>query len=292
MTTTQDGELQTRFETIPFGVRRSFQQVNSTINFEVKRHKKNMLTSFGVVVLFYILSLLINVIGERRGVESPATAGAYMASYLDMIFGLFILIIAVMYGGSMIALDYEKQTGNLIFPKITKGRLFVGRLIARYLLAALSVTSYYILVAVTALIKYHTLPVEALASFAWALLYMLAVLSMVIFFSSFLKKTSTTIVISLVMIFIVFNLTSSILVIAGIEIEPLFILTYYSNIISQSFSMPTERFFEGPLTPNPDGPSGFQWITPSATGAAVGMIIYAAVLLIAAYFLFRRRQQK
>lgn len=292
MTTTQDGELQTRFENIPFGVRRSYQQVNSTIGFEVKRHKRNILISFGVVVLFYVLSLLINVIGEARGIEAPTTVGAYMASYLDMVFALFILIIAVMFGASMIALDYDKQTGNLIFPKVTKGRLFVGRLIARYLLAALSVTSYYILVSVTALIKYHTLPVEVLTSFAWALLYMLAVLSMVIFFSSFLNKTSTTIVLSLVMVFIVFNMTTTLLVIGGVEIEPLFILTYYSKIIPQSFDMPTERFFEGSLTPNPDGPSGLQWITPSATGAVLGMIIYAAVLLIAAYFLFRRRQQK
>jgi len=295
MTTTQDGELQTRFENVPFGVKRSFQQVNSTINFELKRNKKNIFISFGVVALFYVLSLVINLISEGRGAESPTTAGAYIASYLEMIFGLFILIIAVMYGSSMIAQDYEKHTGNLLFPKITKGRLFVGRLISRYLLAALAVVSYYILIIVTALIKYKSFPVLALASLGWALMYMFAVLSLVIFFSSFLNKTSTTIVISLVTILLVFNLGSTILMVTGVEIEPLFILTYYSNIITQVFDMPDVRFFEGPLGiggPGGDGATVFQWITPSATGAAVGMIIYAAVLLIAAYFLFRRRQQK
>lgn len=292
MVTTDDGDFQTRFENIPFGVRRGFNQVNSTIGFEFKRHKKNIFISLGVVVLFYLLSLLINMIGEGRGVESPATAAGYLQSYHDMIFSFFIVIIAVMFGGSMIALDYDKQTGNLIFPKITKGRLFVGRLIARYLLSAIAVTAYYILTTVTTAIKYKSLPIETLASFGWALLYMFLVLAMVIFFSSFLKKTSTTIVISLVMILMIFNLTSTILVIAGAEIEPLFILTYYSNIITQSFAMPAERFIEAPLSPNPEGPTGFQWITPSIAGAAVGMIIYSTILLVAAYFLFRRRQQK
>ena len=294
MTTTQDGELQTRFENVPFGVKRSLQQVNSTINFEFKRNKKNVFISFGVVVLFYVLSLVINLISEGRGAESPTTAGAYISSYLEMIFGLFILIIAVMYGGSMIALDYEKQTGNLLFPKITKGRLFIGRLISRYLLAALAVVSYYILIIVTALIKYKSFPVLALASLGWALMYMFLVLSLVIFFSSFLNKTSTTIVISLVTILMIFNLASTILMVTGVEIEPLFILTYYSSIITQVFDMPDVRFFEGPLGigPSGEGPTVFQWITPSAAGAAIGMIIYSVVFLIAAYFLFRRRQQK
>jgi len=292
MVITDDGDFQTRFENIPFGVRRGFNQVNSTIGFEFKRLKKNIFISLGVVVLFYLLSLSINVIGEGRGVESPATAAEYLQSHLDMIFAFVIVIIAVMFGGSMIALDYDKQTGNLIFPKITKGRLFVGRLIARYLLSAIAVTAYYILTTVTTAIKYKSLPIETLASFGWALLYMFLVLAMVIFFSSFLKKTSTTIVISLVMVLMIFNLTSTILAIAGAEIEPLFILTYYSNIITQSFAMPAERFFEAPLTPNPEGPTGFQWITPSIAGAAIGMIIYSTILLVAAYFLFRRRQQK
>ncbi|MHA1199118.1 MAG: hypothetical protein ACTSQF_07195, partial [Candidatus Heimdallarchaeaceae archaeon] len=183
----------------------------------------------------------------------------------------------------------------LLFPKITKGRLFVGRLIARYMLSALAVIFYYILVVIAAAFKYTNLPVETWASLGWALLYTFLVLSLVIFFSSFMKKTSTVIVVSLVMVLLVFNLGSTILVISGVEIEPLFILTYYSSIITQSFAMPTERFVEGFLGgphPGGDAPTVMQWITPSVEGAIIGMLIYSAILLVGAYFLFRRRQQK
>ena len=290
--TTQDTVLKNRYENIPFGLRRSFNQVYSTIGFEFKRNVKNIFISIGIALGVFLLSFIVNIVRESRGVSSPTTATEYIASYLNLV-GFFILIIAVMYGGSIIALDYDKQTGNLLFPKITKGRLFVGRIIARYILSVLAVTIFYIVTAITTLIKYQVLPVEILASWGWALFYTFLVLSMVTFFSSFLKKSSTTIVISLLMVLIVFNMGNVILTVTGIKVEPLFLLTYYSNIITASLDMPTDRYGEVPLgPPGPDTPTGFQWLTPSATGAAVGMLLYSAILLVAAYLLFRRRQQK
>ncbi|MCE7739438.1 MAG: ABC transporter permease [Candidatus Heimdallarchaeota archaeon] len=288
---THEGVFKSRFENIPFGVKRSFQQVNSTITFEFRRNVKNIFISIGIAIGVFLLSFIVNLISESRGVESPTTASGYAASYLSLV-GFFILIIAVLYGGTIIALDYDKQTGNLLFPKITKGRLFIGRIIARYLLSAFAVTVFYIVTAITTVIKYKILPVEIWASWGWALFYTFLVLSMVTFFSSFLKKSSTTIVISLLMVLLVFNMGTMILRVTGIEIEPLFFLTYYGNIISASLDMPVDRFGEVPLGPGPDSPTGFQWLTPSATGAAAGMLIYSTVFLVAAYFLFRRRQQK
>lgn len=294
MSITQDGNLESKFEKMPVGLMRSLDQIGATTRFELLRNIKNMIISLFVAGFIFLLSLIINIITESRLGESPETATDYITSYLGMI-SFFILIIATMFGGNMIALDYDKQTGNLLFPKITKGRLFLGRLIARYLLSALAVIFYYILVVIAAAIKYTNLPVETWASLGWALLYTFAVLSLVIFFSSFMKKTSTVIVVSLVMVLLVFNLGNTILVISGVEIEPLFILTYYSSIITQSFAMPTDRFVEGFLGgphPGGDAPTVMQWITPSVEGAIIGMLIYSAILLVAAYFLFRRRQQK
>ncbi len=294
MSITQDGNLESKFEKMPVGLMRSLDQIGTTTRFELLRNIKNMIISLFVAGFIFLLSLIINIITESRLGESPETATDYITSYLGMI-SFFILIIATMFGGNMIALDYDKQTGNLLFPKITKGRLFLGRLIARYLLSALAVIFYYILVVIAAAIKYTELPVETWASLGWALLYTFLVLSLVIFFSSFMKKTSTVIVVSLVMVLLVFNLGSTILVISGVEIEPLFILTYYSSIITQSFAMPTDRFVEGFLGgphPGGDAPTVMQWITPSVEGAIIGMLIYSAILLVGAYFLFRRRQQK
>ncbi len=297
MTVTQDGNLQSRFEQHVVGHRKSLVQVGATVKFEFQRNLMNILISVGIAALFYVMNLIIQIVKEGRGVEAPTEAVEYLASYMGMTFGFFILIIAAQYGANIIAYDYDKQTGNLLFPKITKGRLFVGRMIARYLLSVLAVIVYYIALGISVAIKYGELPTSIWTSLGWAAFYMLAVLSLVVFFSSFMKKTSTVIVFSILMVLIVFQLTTTILHITGSEIEPLFILTYYSNIISESLTgIPVDRFVETALSGpgmgpgSVDGPTGMAWITPSISGAAIGLAIYSISLLTAAYVMFRRRQ--
>ena len=299
MSTTQEGNLISKFEKQPVGLRRSIVQIGATAEFELKRNFKNLLISLSIAVVFYILGLIINLIREGRDVELYDNAAEYLQeSYLGFTFGFFILIIAVMFGSSIIAYDYDKQTGNLIFPKITKGRLYVGRFIARYLLAILTVIFYYAMIIITTFVKFGEYPVNVWYSLGWAIYYMLAVFALVVFFSSFLRKTSTVIVLSILMVLIVFNLGTTILIVTGSEVEPLFILTYYSNIISEVIiGIPSERYTESSLRgpgvgPGSDDPTGFSWSTPNELGAAVGLLVYSIIFITAAYLLFRRRQQK
>ena len=274
------------------GLRRGFIQIKSTINFEIKRNLKNFFMMFVVLLIIYLMSMSINLIQEGRGADAPDEPVDYIKSYLILI-DFLVMIIATTFGGSIIAEDYNSQTGNLIFPKITKGRLFTGRLIARYLLSAVSVISYYLLVGITTAIKYNSLPGTIWISMLWALLYTFLVLSFVAFFSSFMKSTSATVVTSILLILIVFNLINSILMFTGVTWEPFFILTYYSSIITESFAMPEERYVERALrSQTGSGPTYMSWITPSVTGAIIGMLIYSAILLGFAYYFFRRRQQK
>ena len=282
----------------PIGPRKTLIQVGATMEFEVKRNLKNIVISLAVTIGFYILGLLINLIREGRDVELYDNAASYLQeSYLGFTFGFFILIIAVLFGSTIISYDYDKQTGNLLFPKITKGRLYVGRFISRYFMAVISVLFYYALIIITTYIKFEEIPANVWFSLGWAVYYMLGVFSLVVFFSSFMKKSSTVIVMSILMILIVFNMTTTILTVAGVDIEPLFILTYYSNIVSEVITgIPSERFVERTLGPagdmNPGAPTGYTWTTPSEVGAAVGLLFYSLILIVAAYLLFRRRQQK
>ena len=274
------------------GLKRSAIQIKATIIFEWRRNLKNLMIMLCVATAIYVLTLVINLIQEYRTGESPENLVDYIKSFLFMI-DFLILIIAATFGGSIIAEDYHSQTGNLVFPKITKARLLTGRFIARYMYSALSVIFFYLLVIITTLIKYGTVSELVWVSMIWALAYTFLVLSFVVFFSSFMKNTAATLITSILLILIVFNLANSILMFTGVEIEPLFILTYHASIITQSFAIPTTRYAEitmGP--PGGDGPTFMSWITPSIEGAIIGMLIYSAILLLAAYFFFRRRQQK
>ena len=127
----------------------------------------------------------------------------------------------------------------------------------------------------------------------WALFYTFMVFTSEIFMSSINKSKSAAIIISILLYLIVFGIIESILLFTRTGIEPLFIPTYYENIIEASLDMPDPRFenvsFGRPGTDNPE----FKfWLTPSITCAIIGMSLISFSQLIAAYLRYKTRQSK
>ncbi|QEE14433.1 ABC transporter permease [Promethearchaeum syntrophicum] len=280
------------------GTKRSILQIRKTITFEFARNGRRAITSLFISFAIFALFLIVQIIQENQGSPVPEDPAEYFQGYLFMI-DFLILIIAATFGGSIIAEDFEKQTGNLLFPKITKDRLLVGRIIARYIYSMAAVIFYYILVAITTFIKYDGIPKIIWGSLGWALLYTFALLSFVTMFSALMKRSSTAMISSILIVLIVFQLLTMILMYTGATVEPFFMLTYYANIIRSWFNMPADdqRFTEfsfrgGPSGQMTDGNTYMSWSTPSATGAVIGMLVYSAICLTIAYLVFRRRQNK
>src|SRR4030042_5030668 len=101
-------------------------QIGITIIFEFRRNLGKMITLIFTGVIIFLLNLLIEQIQVRNGLELPVNAGVYVTTYITFI-NFYIIIVGCFLGGSLIATDFEKQTGNILFPKIPKDRLFVGR---------------------------------------------------------------------------------------------------------------------------------------------------------------------
>jgi ABC-type transport system involved in multi-copper enzyme maturation permease subunit len=278
------------------GAKRGLIQIQKTMNFEFKRGWVKLLSMIGTSFLIFILGIVTEVIRFNRDGYIADNSSDYFVSYLGFI-SLLINIIAVTFAGSIITEDFEKSTGNLLFPKIPKHRLLIGRYLARYLYGVTAVLSYYIFVGVTTLIRFGEFPIEVLYSFGWAAFYLFAVFAFVTLFSSFFKRSTGAIIVSLISLLMVFAMIEVIMTITGVEIElpHFFVLSYYSNIISLTFNMPEVRGQEFPLLNREGIPTGatiFQWSTPSELGAILGLIIYSVVLLAAAYLIYRSRQNK
>ncbi|MCF2140608.1 MAG: ABC transporter permease [Candidatus Lokiarchaeota archaeon] len=283
-------------EKIGVGMRRGWIQIKKTVSFEFLRNAKKFMAMLITALGIYLLFLIIQLIQENQGAEMPTEAVDYFQSYLGMI-DLLILIIGTTFFGSIIAEDFEKQTGNLLFPKIPKERLLIGRFFARYVYAALSVAFFYLLVGITTFIEYNGVPKIVWGSMLWAEWYLFGVSAFITMLSSMFKRSATAMISGLLLLLIIFNLLSMIFMFTGITAEPLYFLTYYSNIIIEWFNMPADdnRFREiafkrGPGVEASDGNTYYQWITPSATGAIVGLLIYAVICLAIAYFVYKRKQ--
>jgi len=272
---------------------RVLSQIGQTIVFDARRNFKKFIAMILINTIFIVLFLTINLLQD----QPPTEATDYVVlSYLGFI-SFLILITAILFGGSIIVEDFEKQTGNILFPKIERGRLLVGRYVARFALASISLGVFYAEAALLTYINYDTIPGVMWESLGWAILYLHLVLSFVVLMSALLNRIATAQVASLFFLLMVFNIVSSILIYTGSTIEPLFILTYYGNIITAWFNMPPDKRYSDS---NPLGGMGLGgddrvfrfWSTPSAEGAIYGVIIYSAILLVIAYLIYRVKQSK
>jgi len=275
------------------GLKRYLTQITDTINFEFKRTWKTFIVLLIVYFAIFSLYLLIYELQKSAGVELPDEPIDYLGSYFGL-FGILIVISTATFGGSIIAEDFQKQTGNLLFPKISKSRLLIGRVISRYALNAILIIFYYILVASITSLEYGELPDKLIDSMGWALFYTFMLFTFVIFMSSINKSKSAAIIVSILLFLIAFNIIEMVLLMTRTGIEPLFIPTYYENIITASLDMPDTRY-EIDEFGDPDdksNPEFKRWLTPSTSGALIGMITFSVVLLTAAYLLYKRRQSK
>ncbi|MHA1679598.1 MAG: ABC transporter permease, partial [Promethearchaeota archaeon] len=226
-----------------YSKKRGLIQIWQTMKFEFRRNVKKCLIMLILSGIMFGLSYWLSALQVEMGTMPEATDSASYIQRFFMLIDMMILIVAAGFSGSIIAEDFEKQTGNLLFPKISKGRLLIGRLIARFLYAIMSIFLYYALILIPTLVEYGaTIPVEFWGSMLWAFLYMFMIMSFTTLFSSFMKRTSGALIITIIIGIMVFQMISAIFSISGLTVEPLFILTYYANIISSWLNMPAERF--------------------------------------------------
>lgn len=278
------------------GLRRDLTQIGDTITFEFKRNLKSFILMLLVFLGIFIIFLIVQELQYLQDVPLQEDPIDYITLYMGM-FGFMAILSAAGFAGSIIVEDFHKQTGNLIFPKISKTRLLIGRVISRYGLNAICVTFYYILIGLMTFIKYGEIPIVLWGSLGWALIYTFMIFSFVTLLSSIMKSTAITIIVSILFLLIVFNMINMILRFAGVEGEPFYILTYYEGIIANSMAMPDPRYSEINMPTGPGGGGGefatfINWVTPTEIAALIGMLIYISVFICLTYFLYKRRQSK
>lgn len=269
-------------------------QIFDVIQFEVKKNLKKFLILLVIEVLFAVLSIILPIILSifLPSLPLPDEMSAYLSGIIGNI-TLLAIIMSCAYGGSIIAQEFDKKTGCMLFPKISRNKLFIGKWISQYVLLIGNILIYYLFVLLAAVINYpgHIIPVEFYQSFLLAVLYTAMLFSFIMMFSSFMKNSALTIIIAFLLLFMGFSMVTGIFMLISVETEPLFDLTYFGNVITQIFNFPDERFMEF-VIPIP-GEVTFTirtWITPAINIFIIFMIIYIIMFNIIGYFAFKRRE--
>ncbi|HMF30109.1 MAG TPA: hypothetical protein VKK79_01745 [Candidatus Lokiarchaeia archaeon] len=263
-------------------------QVFDTIVFEIQRNLRKTLYLLVLVGVFFVLDVILTESNVSKGILLPDDSRDFVANSLGSMSDI-IYLIAVVLGSSSIAADFEKQTGHMLFPKVSRTKLLVGRIGGLYLLFALLLGAYYGLAALYTITHYAAVPWEIWESFGTALLVALAALSFVIFISSWMKSVAGAAVLGLLFLFIIFSSLLSLYSVFTTD-EPILLLTYYANIITNIMKMPDTRYTDYKISVGTITINERMWATPDPITAVSGCLIYAGVSLFLSYLIFRRRQ--
>lgn len=269
-----------------------------TIVFELKKQKKKFyfFTAIAIIIgvlLGYVLPLIPSYLLSDTQIEFFNT-GLQFISFLT-------LFAACLFFSGIICSEFNKKTGFIVFPKINKYKLILGKYFGNLILVVAIVTIYYFLLGLLGVFYYGgPINIRFYQSYGIAILYVIALSSFVTFFSSFMKSVNLTIISTLVLLLIGFNISDQLItfIFAG-DVEPLYSLAYLGSLITGvlNYPFPDPRYVEisfsgggGGFGP-PAGDFHFgQWITPPVPVGITLLLINIIVFFLLAAILFKRRQ--
>ena len=188
-----------------------------------------------------------------------------VSSYL-MLFG------ATLFSSVALVSEFEDRTALMLFTKpIRKGSIFMGKAMAAFLLNAVFVIIYYIVASIVMAIKTGDFSSNVFVSMGYCMCYVFSLTGVALLFSSFMKKGSSASILTFVFLLMVPSIVSVILILA-LNTEDTSSIWYMFNVASGAITTSIYTAVE-------NGPRD-----------ALVMILWGLVPMIAAYFIFRRRE--
>jgi len=251
-----------------------------SVKFELRKHlrRRRLLIALALAISMPLIAYAIPIISNTA---LPDRATAFAASNLGYI-NFLIVIAGAIFAGDVISSEFEKKTGLLLLPTPQRRTsIFVGKYIAAFIATLLVVSLYYLVTVleITQIYGVGVISMELAKSYLVALIYTTSALSVICFFSSVLKRTITSTLVGFFLLLMILPLVGSVL--AGVNVEPWFLVTYSAGLIMSVLGVPAS--IRGPG----DMPSAsFQ--LDFYVGIAV-MMAYAMVLFIISLVIFNRK---
>jgi ABC-2 type transport system permease protein len=268
-----------------------------TIIFEMKKQKKKLYFFTVITILIAVLTgYILQLFPEFL---LPQTQAEFFSSGLTFI-SFITLFAACLFFSGIICSEFNKRTGFIVFPKINKYKLIIGKYLGNLILVVFIVAVFYFILGLFGFLYYGgPINIRIFYSFGFAVLYVIALSSFVTLFSSFMKNVNITIIITLIILLMGFNMADQIInLIFADAFEPLYSLAYLGNLITSVLlnPFPNPRYTEfsfGGMGPPGMGGGDFSfgtWATPSIFMGTTLLLVYIVACFLLAALLFKRRQ--
>lgn len=260
-----------------------FEKLRIVIGYEFLKHirRKRLYIILALTVIAELVVLiLVPVLGEKGYPDNIMVMAALLSIGPSM-----ATLGAIFFAGDAIAGEFESKTGYMLFTNpVKRTTLVIGKYLAGYAAVLLLIILGYVIVSISLLAIYGSVPIETLSSFGLCLLYAGAVLSVTFFFSAVMKGSMSATVITLVFIMVISAIIDSVLMMTG---QPhWFLLSDNGDTIATVYG--GYEAFMGGFGEMGDMP--FEFENPSIPLAVISMVGYLVLGFLLSLWLSKRRQ--
>lgn len=215
-------------------VRKDLRDTWSALLFELDKHMRRRRLLI-VILLALLVPLLFYTVPRAVGVAFPASSTAFAGTSLGFA-SLLVLISAAFFGGDAISSELDKRTFlvSYVAPH-RRSSMFVGKYIAAFLATGVVTLVYYgvTFAEMESIYGWGEVPAAYSTSLVVGLLYGLGALAVTFTFSSVMRSTITSNMLSFFALLMILPIVSAVLSIAGVN--PWFVPTYYSSLTTSVF---------------------------------------------------------
>ena len=245
-----------------------------------------------VAIGYYRPSFFLGFAGEPAAL---AVLGFYSAGWGSFA-TLVVILSAAFFGGDAISGEFQNKTGYFLVPNpIRRSAIYTGKWIAALAASTIILIVFAAVILANGLFYFPgSIPWQFEESFAFAWIYMVAALSLTFAFSSLFKSSSISILMSVILLLLVFNIVDTVSsILAGVE--PWYSITYGAGIVTNvlSSSYPAHMQTGPPPGFGGAGRGGAFNITTYYATIPEGLAILTAYLLVTAVlglWLFEKKE--
>jgi ABC-2 type transport system permease protein len=259
--------------------------------------KYNFLNYFRARRFYVMIAIVVLISGLLTVVIAYFRPAGILASNLGFFgagWGSFITLVVILstafFGGDAISGEFQNRTGYFLVPNpIKRSSIYVGKWLAAFAASVIVIAVYAAMIVANSLYYFGlTIPTEFVESFAFAIVYLAAAMSLAFAFSSLFKSSSISVLMNVILLLFVFNVIDTVTsALAGTE--PWFSITYGAGIVANILTVPYPMHM---VTEGFGGNGRFSITTynaPVAEGLAI-LGVYFVVMAVIGLWLFERKE--
>lgn len=272
----------------------SITQVGITMRYTLLDYlrSRRFVILFGIMLLIAVLlTAVVNYYRPPAFVSSGVLS--FYSGWWGMSTTLVVVLSGIFFGGDAISGEFQNKTGYFTLPNpVRRSSVYIGKWISAFFASSI-ILAIFAAIAVANEMYYFgvsSVPYQFWQALGFSWIYLAAVLGFTFFFSSLVKSSSISILITAILFLFGFNIVQ-LLITNVVKIEPWFILTYGSGIISNVLQ-PTgypEHFASTHFGPPGGGVTVTSYNATIPEGIII-MAIYFIVTAILGLLLFERKE--